>query len=175
MRIELDQNEMIRAGMVGLRRQVESIVSKREPQFPESRPAEMFSTHIIGAMAELAAAKALGLPWAGHINHFNQPDLTGYGLGIEVRWSGQPRTIKVKPADAGDLIVVLVTGQPPVFHVEHFTRARTAKAKVPAKSPRPGKPAHFLPIEEAHPIDLLVTYIQARAEAARAAVCGHPA
>ena len=61
MKVELSTGEMFYAGSVGLRRQVESIGSRRTPQFPESRPGEMFSTHIMGAMAELAAAKALGL------------------------------------------------------------------------------------------------------------------
>jgi hypothetical protein len=137
------------AGVVGLHRQVESIFSKREPQFPEQFPNQMFATHVVGAMAELVVAKELGVEWTGHINHFAQPDLyvikDGKRIGVEVRYTPLRADIKVKDSDSDNTLVVGVSGLPPNFNIIGFCKAGSVKQKYKPTSPAPGKPAFFCP------------------------------
>jgi hypothetical protein len=71
-------------------------------------------THTIGAMAELAAAKAIGVPWPARVNTFRElPDLDPFW---EVRWSSNPRKVKVAVDDKPELLVCHVTGQGPRVH-----------------------------------------------------------
>ena len=145
--MRLEAFEMQFAGLVGLHRQVESILSARKPQFPEQYPNQMFSTHVVGAMAELAVGKELGLEWEGHINHFSLPDLEArrgpQRIWIEVRYSPKRVDIKVKDSDPDHAIVVGVTGLPPDFKMLGCVKAGTAKANAELSSPAPGKPAWF--------------------------------
>jgi hypothetical protein len=135
------------SGLVGLHRQVESVLSARTPQFPEQYPNQMFATHVVGAMAELAVAKELGLEWEAHINHFSLPDLVARkgskNIWIEVRYTPKRVDIKVKDSDPDHAIVVGVTGAPPDFKMLGFVKAGTVKAEAEQSSPAPGKPAWF--------------------------------
>lgn len=143
----LEPFEMQLAGLVGLRRQIESIGSNRKPQFPERFPNEMFATHVVGAMAEFAVAKELGLEWEGHVNHFSLPDLVAWRNGsriwIEVRYTPKRVDIKVKDSDPDHAIVVGVNGEPPDFNILGFVKAGTVKQNCELESPAPGKPAWF--------------------------------
>lgn len=145
--MRLEPFEMHLAGLVGLHRQVESVMSGRKPQFPERYPNEMFAQHVVGAMAELAVGKELGLEWEGHINHFSKPDLVARKgsrrIWIEVRYTPQRVDIKVKDSDPDNAIVVGVTGVPPEFKILGFVKAGTVKKGVRPTSPAPGKPAWF--------------------------------
>jgi hypothetical protein len=156
--VRLSLDDALRAGIVGLRRQLESVYSGRALTFPERRPNESWENHVIGAMAELAVAQYLELDWAGHVNHFGKPDLIANGLGVEVRYSPKWTSIKVRPKDPDDVLVVGVTGKPPSFEIVGFVRAKTAKLE-PTRSPAPGSPAHFVPMERALPIGRLKDWI----------------
>lgn len=145
--MRLEQFECQMAGLVGLHRQIESVFSERNPQFPERFPNEMFATHAVGAMAEFAVAKELGLEWEGHINHFSQPDLVARRgskrIWIEVRYTPKRVDIKVKDTDPDHAVVVGVTGAPPDFKILGFVKAGTVRAEVEPTAPAPGKPAWF--------------------------------
>lgn len=151
------------AGLVGLHRQVESVMSGRTPQFPERYPNEMFAQHVVGAMAELAVGKELELEWEGHINHFSKPDLVARKgsrrIWIEVRYTPQRVDIKVKDSDPDNAIVVGVTGVPPEFKILGFVKAGTVKKAVRPTSPAPGKPAWFA--KEYNAISELKTWLKA--------------
>ncbi len=144
------------SGLVGLHRQVESIISNRTPQFPERYPNEMFATHIVGAMAEFSVAKYLEIEWEAHVNHFSLPDLVAWKstkrIWIEVRYTPRRNDIKVKDSDPDHAIVIGVTGDPPNFEIMGFVKAGTVKQTAELQSPAPGKPAWFTeqykPIEE---------------------------
>lgn len=159
----LEPHEMHIAGYVGLQRQVESIGSKRTPQFPERYPNEMFTTHIVGAMAEFAVAKELGVEWVGHVNHFSKPDLTirrgGSNVWIEVRHTPKRHDIKVKDSDPDHAIVVGVRGGPPEFEMIGFIKAGTAKSLLEPKSPAPGKPAWFASGDQVRDIEELKVWL----------------
>ena len=135
------------AGLVGLHRQIESITSGRTPQFPEQYPNQMFTTHVVGAMAEFAAAKWLGVEWEGHINHFSKPDLVvrkgSSRIWIEVRHTPLRQDIKVKDSDPDHAIVIGVRAGPPAFEIMGFVKAGTVKQGVQPTAPAPGKPAWF--------------------------------
>lgn len=154
--MRLEQFECQLAGLCGLHRQIESIFSDRKPQFPEQYPNQMFATHVVGAMAELAVAKELELEWEAHVNHFSKPDLVArkgsLSIWIEVRYTPKRNDIKVKDNDPDHAIVVGVTGEPPDFEIMGFVKAGTVKSTTEEISPAPGKPAWFTksyrPIEE---------------------------
>lgn len=145
--LRLEQFECQLAGLVGLHRQIESVFSERTPQFPEQYPNQMFSTHVVGAMAELAVAKELGVEWEGHVNHFSLPDITVRrgikNIWIEVRYSPQRVDIKVKDTDPDHAIVVGVNGSPPDFKILGFVKAGTVKKNTKLTAPAPGKAAWF--------------------------------
>lgn len=145
--MKLEQFECQLAGLVGLHRQIESVFSGRKPRFAEQFPNQLFASHVVGAMAEFAVAKELGLEWEGHINHFSLPDLVARkgsrNIWIEVRHSPKRADIKVKEGDPDHAIVVGVSGGPPDFKILGFVKAGTVKADTNLTSPAPGKPAWF--------------------------------
>lgn len=164
--MRLEQFECQLAGLCGLHRQIESIFSNRKPQFPERYPNEMFTTHVVGAMAEFAVAKELGLKWEAHVNHFSKPDLVARrgskDIWIEVRHTPKRNDIKVKDSDPDHAIVVGVRGGPPDFELIGFVKAGTIKAEDSLLSaPAPGKPAWFADHEWVQSIEALKQWLSA--------------
>lgn len=152
------------AGLIGLERQVESIMNNRKPQFPEQYPNQMFATHVVGAMAEFAVAKELKLTWEAHVNHFSLPDLVARKgskrIWIEVRYSPKRKDIKVKSSDPDHAIVVGVRGFPPEFEMVGFVKAGTVKTDSELQSPAPGKPAWFASADIIKSIEELKVWLQ---------------
>lgn len=152
------------AGLVGLMRQIESISSERKPQFPEQYPNQMFATHTVGAMAEFAVAKELGVEWDGHVNHFSEPDLKikrgAHWVYIEVRYTPKRDDIKVKDSDKDNTIVVGVRGLPPDFEMLGFCKAGTIRSQCEATSPAPGRPAYFASKQMIRPIEELKDWLK---------------
>lgn len=150
MRITLTPHEAYVAGLVGYRRNLEAIFKQRKPRFPEKVPGELFGFHILAAQAELSVAKALGIFWSPHINHFEHGDV---GL-LEVRYS-QRGDVKVRPRDTG--IVVGVTGMCPHFEILGFVHAEYAQRNYQLTAPRSnGAPAYFVPVRDLTPIEMLI-------------------
>jgi hypothetical protein len=125
----------------------------------------MFATHVVGALAEFAVAKELGLEWEGHVNHFSQPDLIAkkgsQRISIEVRYTPKRDNIKVKDSDKENVIVVGVKGEPPEFEMVGFVKAGTIKAEDSLlRAPAPGKPAWFAEGKHVRPIQELKDWLK---------------
>jgi len=146
--VKLTTQEMYLAGVVGLRRNIESIHSKRKPRFPESVAGELFGFHILGAMAEMVVAKYLNKYWEFHINHFESGDLGEY----EIRYSKR-KDLKIRERDTG--IVISVTGTPPEFIIAGWADAVEAKEKYAPTAPREGPLAYFVPHDKLQDVELL--------------------
>lgn len=148
MNVTLDNSEMYYAGLVGYQRNLESIISKRKPRFPEKVPGELFGVHILGAMAECAVAKALGMYWGHHRNKFESGDVGTF----EVRYSKRT-DLKIRERDNG--VVISVTGEPPTFTIVGWIDARDAKQHFTASAPRQGPPAYFIPHQNLYDVHTL--------------------
>lgn len=84
MIVTLTRGEMLYAARVGVERQVEAIVHGRRPRYPYADAAEPFGRHVVGALGELAVAKARGRYWSPvHDEPHGKPDLDR----VEVRSS----------------------------------------------------------------------------------------
>ena len=137
------------AGRVGLERNIESIASGRKPRFKEQKVGELFTFHIMGAMAECAVAKYLGKYWGGHVNRFETGDVCNY----EVRWSMR-KDLKIRERDFGR--VISVTGALPELHIAGYIFAERGRTLVKPTSPVSGPPAYFVPHQLLSDIDELV-------------------
>lgn len=147
MKIRLDNFEMYHFGLVGYRRNLESICKNRKPRFPESVPGELFGFHIFSAMAEGAVAKALGMYYGLHAQKFSGGDV-GF---FEVRWSMRS-DLKVRPRDNG--VVICVTGLPPELEIVGWIGANEAKRDEWKKDfGKEGKPAYFVPHKQLLPLE----------------------
>jgi len=149
MEILLTAQEMYHSGLVGYRRQLESVVRGRRPRFPQRFAGELFATHIIGAMAECAVAKGLGLYWSHHEGKFSGGDVGE----LEVRWSMRD-DVKVRERDRG--VIVSVSGEPPAFRINGFALAAESKRPEWKLAPRNGPPAYFVPHRALYPIERLI-------------------
>jgi hypothetical protein len=109
-------------------------------------------THTVGAMAELAAARGLGIPWPARVNTFRSlPDLDPFW---EVRWSSNPKQVKVSTDDPPHYLVLHVTGSDPIFEVHGFIVARWAQENRPLEDPgNRGWSAHFARSYHLTPVD----------------------
>lgn len=144
--VTLTIHEMYSAGLVGFRRQLESIHKNRAPRFKEKVAGELFGKHILAAMSEMAVAKYLNIHWGAHVNSFGKPDVGPY----EVRWSMMPK-MKVRQRDLG--FVISTTGQPPTFTIVGYMDADAAKKKEWSDDfGNGGPPAYFVPHDLLHPI-----------------------
>lgn len=148
MLVCLSGNEMYLSGLVGYRRNLESIIRKRNPRFAEKVTGELFGYHIIAAMAECAVAKHLGVYWGHHMNRFESGDVGK----LEVRYS-QRKDLKVRERD--DSIVICVSGYPPEFDIIGWIDAKDAKKLIQPTMPREGPPAYFVPHSQLYDIKLL--------------------
>ncbi len=149
-KVVLSEQECFQSGIVGYRRNLESIVNHRTPRFPERYPGELFVYHIFSAMAELAVAKALNAYWSFHENKFSSGDVGDY----EVRYSTR-NDLKVRERDTG--IAISVTGYPPEFEIAGWIRAEDAKQEHWKRDfNNHGKPAYFVPHQSLRPFEELL-------------------
>lgn len=78
MIVTLSPQEMMTAAFVGVRRQVSAMANKRANWgVLQSTEDFAFDHHIIGAMAELAAAKAFNLFWPDNVGRVSGTDVGG--------------------------------------------------------------------------------------------------
>lgn len=64
MIVTLTRGELLEASRVGAERQVEAIVNGRKPRYPFRNAGEGFACHIVGAIGEVAVAKATNRFWS---------------------------------------------------------------------------------------------------------------
>lgn len=148
MTIELNANEVLVAGYVGMRRNAEASFNGRKARFPERVTGELWGFHIEAAHAELAVCKYLGVYWGFGVNTFHVEDIVGTNL--EVRWSSR-EDVKVRPDDKG--IIVSVTGKCPTYEIKGWIRAEDAKQEKWKFNREPV--CYFVPHKELNPIEEL--------------------
>lgn len=109
-------------------------------------------SHSIGCMGELAAAKAIGTLWPARVEEYRRlPDLDP---NWEVRWSPNPRVVKIAVDDDPDIMVVHVTGQEPTFDIHGFIVAGVVQRTRPLMDPGgKGWEAYFWPANRLTPIN----------------------
>lgn len=150
--VSLTEFEVWWASLVGTRRQVESLRKGLSHKAGLKAEDNDFSYHIIGALAELALAKALNLYWPGSVNTFKEPDVHIY----HVRWtSNSKRGLIVRPHDP-DGIYVLVTGNANKMTVHGYAHSSEIKDNKYLSSPDPTRPPCYeLPRGLLKPINTL--------------------
>ena len=146
--VTLDPPEIRHCREIGQRRIAEA---DGNPRFAY-KERNGLDTHTLGAMGELAAAKAIGIPWPARVNTYRSlPDLDPFW---EVRWTGQPKRLKVATDDPPNYFVCHVTGEPPTFEVHGYIYAGWVQRNVPATDPKDrGWRAHFVDAWRLSPID----------------------
>lgn len=122
-KVRLTAMESCVAVTIGILRQFASDVQglRAKQRFAD----DAWRHHIIGAGGELAAAKYFGVFYAGHVNTFKKADLFQH---IEVKTTKYLNGYLVFPEDTPrDRVLVLVTGNIPLFYVRGYITARTGK------------------------------------------------
>lgn len=120
-KVSLTRVECMTAGMTGLCRQIESAYAGRVPRYP-GKPGDMWRNHLVGAFAEAAFAKWLGVWFGGTVNTFHAPDVNG----AEVRWNGKGDGARVRKDDV-NIRVVGLTGEPPELEFLGWIYSEDAK------------------------------------------------
>ena len=111
MIIRLNENELIMAANVGVRRQAASL-QKNLRDMHGADPSKGWLLHIEGACGELAFAKAMNWFWNGSVNTFKLPDVGN----VQVRTRSKDNyELIIRKNDTG--VFVLVTGVAPRYEV----------------------------------------------------------
>lgn len=148
VKIELNANEMLVAGYVGMRRNAEAKYNKRKVRFPERKYGELWGNHIESAMAECAVCKYLGVYWGFGVNTFHVSDVVN--RNYEIRFSNRS-DLKVRPDDEG--IIISVSGDCPVYFINGFINANEAKRSCWLYDQEPI--CYFVPHQYLYPINEL--------------------
>lgn len=148
--VTLTHTEMLAGSLVGVARQTQALDEglKSRGFMPASK---QWGIHIIGALGEMAAAKALDVYFGSTVGTFHdQPDLKG----LEVRTrSKHSYDLLVRPDDADDVPYVLVTGTGPEFHVWGWMTGAECKQDRWSKTHGNRPPAFFVPKEHLHDLE----------------------
>jgi hypothetical protein len=141
--IRLGFSELLVGVNVGSLRNIESVLKNRSADKHGEPTVDPWVRHIEGALAELAAAKALNVYWSAPVNTFK----TGGDLGqYEVRlgFEDDYRLI-IRNDDADEKIYILVVGRAPTFRVAGWMLGRDARKPQWLRSPGGRPPAWFVP------------------------------
>lgn len=149
MLVRLTSMEMLIATSLGTARHMQSVT--RTTARGQAKETSLDS-HIVGAMGEMAAAKAMGIYPGFTVNNFDGPDM---GKDIQIRACREGRLI-VTDSDKSNQKFVLVTGHAPDLNVVGWIWGGDAKNEKWLFDPRNGRPpAFFIPGEELYPIETL--------------------
>jgi hypothetical protein len=126
--IELTPQELYLSSVVGVRRRIESMrrgCSERNG-LDREKVASAWYYNLVGAMGEVAAARALNVYWPATINQRkDEPDLLP---DYQVRCLAESHyDLTVRDDDLDRFRYVLVTGDPPVFEVHGWIIGGEAK------------------------------------------------
>jgi hypothetical protein len=157
--IRLSYSELLIGAVVGCLRQIEAVVRGRKDG--SGFEGDGWGAHIEGALAEMAAAKALNLYWDAPVNTFNAPDRGDVGPYEVRRRSQQDHDVLIRPRDADDKIHIAVFGSAPRFRVAGWCYGREAKQPEWSQTHGGRDPAWFMPQARLHSLNDLP-----RAEAA---------
>jgi len=150
--IHLTPSELMQGAMVGVMRNVGAIKQGRQP-IAGQRPEHLWSNHIEGALAEMAAAKMLRVYWSGTVNTFATDDLEDFEVRQTAKDDGP---LIVRPHDDNTCVYILVCGVNGTYRVAGWITGEDAKKEHYKASPGGRPAAYFVPqselkrIEEIH-------------------------
>ena len=151
--IALSWHEVRLAAEVGVARNVVALSRGWTPHQPGACPP-LWQAHIVGAIGELAFAKATNRYWTG--DPAGPPDKVGdVGSGLQVRACDRPNgSLILHDHDDDDHRFVLVTGGPCTLDLAGWVLAREVKRPEFWRKDVP-EPAYFVPARDLHPMETL--------------------
>jgi hypothetical protein len=142
--VKLNDQEIAKAEQVARRRAAESTHLADKHGFT----GDGLAIDMVGAPAEAAGCKALGLHWSGHVNHFKLPDARH---NIQFRGTELERgSLIVRPDDDDRDYFALVTGHTPNFRLMGWMLGRDAKQYKWLRYPWGRPAAWFVPQRYLH-------------------------
>lgn len=150
MRITLSSEDLTWASSVGAARHISAI--RRGLKDKHGLMADTaWQVHIEGACGELAAAKALGVPWSATVDTFKRGDDVPGGWQIRTRSRPEYELI-VRPGDPDDALFLLVLGVAPHYVVKGWITGREAKRPEWSRAHGNRPPAYFVPHDQLTPL-----------------------
>lgn len=153
MIVELAPHEIRNAVLVGVGRELAAQSQRRRHLFPARCGG--LSCHIVGALAELAVAKAFGIYWTPNVGGNDHG--TGDVEAFQVRASVQSDALlPIRDHDAEGDAFVFVTGEPPCLTIRGWIWGREGMRDDWRCAPNGGPPAWMVPQSALRPFDELV-------------------
>lgn len=151
--IELTNIEAAMAAMVGVARQHGAVEGGKSSFGGPLRVDREYGIHVIGALGEMAAAKALGVYFDATVGTFkSRPDLEG----IEVRTrTNHDWDLLVRDNDDPEAVFLLVTGDTRAFKVWGWAYGHEAMQDRYVQTYGGRRPAFFMPKADLHPLQEL--------------------
>jgi hypothetical protein len=127
VRIALDDDELRQCVIWGGERRILAMAKRRRGAHGFDRDHEAWSIDIEGVMTEMAAAKALGLPYTPVVGSLDTED-GDIGPGLQVRGTRyNSGSLLIHASDIDDHKFILVTGVAPTYDVRGWIHARDGK------------------------------------------------
>lgn len=146
--IRLNRIELLVGGWIGCARQIEAL--RRGYKDKHGFNEDGWECHAEGAMAEMAAARAIDRYWTMTVNTFRgEGDVGRYEVR---RRSENWHDALVRPDEADERIHIAVFGKAPEFWVAGWCHGYEAKQDQWLKTHGGRPPAYFMPKEELHPL-----------------------
>jgi hypothetical protein len=150
MRVTLDWYEVSRAAQVGVSRQVHNLVQGNHDA--HRFDGEPWGTHIAGALAELAYAKATNTYW---LPLAKDPKTLPGDVGLDqVRSTDRPQgCLLLHPDDADHARFFLVVGKVPTYEVVGWCFGYEGKDEKYWRTGT-GRPCYFVPQSSLRPLEV---------------------
>lgn len=142
MEVTLTPEEMLQASVTGARRRILALEQGRKDRYGWGN-MDYWGIDIEGCLAELAAAKAMGLYWGGISDSArDEGDING----IEVRSTKYKKgSLILHPDDPDERVFILVVGAAPEYNVAGWIRAKHGKKDKWWQERQKGRPCYFVP------------------------------
>jgi hypothetical protein len=110
--ITLPFEDMLTAGIVGLRRHISGMALDRQHHVGAAAAAQSYDNHILGAQGELAVAKAFNLYWDAAVGRVDCCDVGGV-IEVKCQRLGRGFGLAIRPNYKPEKPYVLVRAEPP--------------------------------------------------------------
>jgi hypothetical protein len=151
--VKLGFSELLIGAVVGCLRQIEAVVRGRPDQ--HGFEGDGWGAHIEGALAEMAAAKAVNAYWDAPVNTFKDPARGDVGPYEVRRRSRQDYEVLIRRGDADSKVHIAVFGCAPRFRVAGWLFGFEAKQDKWLQGHADRDPAWFMPQGELRGLDML--------------------
>ena len=141
--IRLGYSELVIGAVVGILRHIEAVVRGRPDR--HGFEGDGWGAHIEGALAEMAAAKAINAYWDAPLNTFNSPSRGDVGPYEVRRRSRQDYEVLIRPGDADSKVHIAVFGCAPRFRIAGWLFGYEAKKDEWLQGHADRDPAWFMP------------------------------